>query len=182
MPLNEPQLTNKQHAVPQNIMDVEFKIIGELTMRQFIYVMIFGAIGYVIFITFTSGIKWFFIILSVSFGLALALVRLEERWLDEWVVNFFKSVYAQNQRVWRQEPIPPIAFTYQNINRVKQELITLTPTSSRRKLEEYLDSYNVSSTQKDPLDFDSNDYISRINSQVQHENTLDSEKIETRAL
>ncbi|KKU57584.1 MAG: hypothetical protein UX79_C0008G0018, partial [candidate division WWE3 bacterium GW2011_GWB1_47_11] len=35
MPIKDELKINKQHAVPQNIMDVEFRIIGDLTMRQF---------------------------------------------------------------------------------------------------------------------------------------------------
>ena len=29
--------SNKQHAVPQNVMSVDFKLIGDLTMRQFAF-------------------------------------------------------------------------------------------------------------------------------------------------
>ena len=38
--------SNRQHAVPQNIMDVEFKIVGDLTMRQFSYLLILGLFAY----------------------------------------------------------------------------------------------------------------------------------------
>jgi len=49
MGIQEVQLTNKQHAVPQNIMDVEFKLIGDLTMRQFAYLIIFGGLAWTCF-------------------------------------------------------------------------------------------------------------------------------------
>ena len=58
MPINDIQTTNRQHAVPQNIMDVEFKIIGDLTMRQFIYLLVFGAMAYGTFTSVQSVFKW----------------------------------------------------------------------------------------------------------------------------
>jgi hypothetical protein len=50
---------------------------------------------------------------------------------------------------------------YQNLDVVKQELITLAPTSSRRKLEEYLD-YGLSEEAPDPLDIPESDYIAKV--------------------
>ena len=42
----EVQSANKQHPVPQNVMDVEFKLIGELTVRQFTYLVAFGLMAF----------------------------------------------------------------------------------------------------------------------------------------
>ena len=108
MPLNDVQTTNRQHAVPQNIMDVEFKIVGDLTMRQFFYLMIFGAIAYGAFVGINNILRWPIIAVTVLAGIAFAFLPIEERGLDVWVINFFKSIYAPNQRIWRKEAEIPL--------------------------------------------------------------------------
>lgn len=161
MPIQEAQLTNKQHAVPQNFMDVEFKLIGDLTMRQFTYLLICGGIGYLASVTVVGIFKWPLVIFFVLFGLALAFVPVQERGLDQWVINFFKSVYSPNQKIWKKDVSLPQAFLYQNLEVVRQELITLTPTSSRRKLEEYLENQG-NTTVVDRLDIPEEEYILKV--------------------
>ena len=66
----------KQHAIPQNIMDVEFKLVGDLTLRQFIYVAAGLAIAYISFVSdVASPIKWLIIFLFGGGGLDLAKER-----------------------------------------------------------------------------------------------------------
>lgn len=79
MPINDIQTTNRQHAVPQNIMDVEFKIIGDLTMRQFFYLALFSAIAYASFTTFNNPVfKYPISMISALIGLGFAFVPIEE--------------------------------------------------------------------------------------------------------
>ncbi len=158
MPINDQQTFNKQHAVPQNIMDVEFKIIGELTLRQFAYIIVFGGIAYIC-ATFVSGIfRWPLTVTFALLGIGLAFVPLQERGLDQWIVNFFTSVYAPNQRIWKKDAVTPAVFLYQNMAVLKQELITLAPTSSRRKLEAFLNQQE-SREIEDKLDIPENYYL-----------------------
>lgn len=161
MPINDVQTTNKQHAVPQNIMDVEFKIIGELTMRQFAYLMVGGGLAFAS-ATYVGGFfKWPFALFFVILALSFAFVPIEDRGLDQWVVAFFRAVYTPTQKVWKKEVTVPSVFSYQNLDVVKKELITLAPTSSRRKLEEYLDHQHDTGP-VDRLDIDEGTYISKI--------------------
>jgi len=106
MPISDSLQANTQHAVPQNIMDVEFKLIGDLTMRQFFYLMIFSGIAYAAF-SFNIPIilRWPTIIGSVLLGLGFAFVPVEDRGLDEWIINFFRAVYSENQKIWKKEAI-----------------------------------------------------------------------------
>lgn len=162
MPIQDvQQLTNKQHAVPQNIMDVEFKIIGDLTMRQFAYLLVFGGFAYVSYAYIGGIFKWPFLIGSILLGLSLAFVPIEDRGADQWVINFIKAVYAPNQRIWHKEAVIPSVFLYESLAVVQQELITLAPTSSRRKLEEYLESGNKNA-KVDTLDIPEQLYIEKV--------------------
>ncbi|RJR26946.1 hypothetical protein C4561_04175 [candidate division WWE3 bacterium] len=165
MPLADLPQTNKQHAVPQNIMDVEFKLIGDLTMRQFAYLMICGGISYLAAVSVIGLFKWPIVVFFTLLGLGLAFVPIQERGLDEWIVNFFKAIYSPTQRIWRKEPSVPSAFMYENIQLVRQEMITLAPTSSRRKLEDYLE-YQLKEEKEDPLDIPEKEYIMKVREMV----------------
>jgi len=161
MPLADLPQSNKQHAVPQNIMEVEFKLIGDLTMRQFAYLMLFGGMAYLASISVIGVFKWPLVAINAILGFGLAFVPIQERGLDEWIVNFIRAIYSPTQRVWRKEPTIPSAFVYENINVVKQEMIALAPTSSRRKLEEYL-HYKFDDTEFDPLDINEAEYVNKV--------------------
>ncbi len=161
MPLAEMPLSNKQHAVPQNIMDVEFKLVGDLTMRQFAYLLVFGILSYLSTVTVVGLFKWPITVFLALLALGLAFIPFQERGLDEWIVNFIRSVYFPTQRVWHKEPTIPTAFLQDNLNVVKQELITLAPTSSRRRLEEYL-KYQETATDDDPLDIPERKYAMKV--------------------
>lgn len=162
MPIEDtPQTTHRQHAVPQNIMDVEFKIIGDLTIRQFSYLMLFGALAYGAFTQVNNLFKWPAVLIFTLLGVGLAFIPIEERGLDQWVINFFSAIYRENQKVWRKTPHVPTALAFDSISVVKQELITLAPTSSRRKLEDFLESQGRKKA-KDPLDFEEMEYIKKV--------------------
>ena len=162
MPIQDTMQASSQHAVPQNIMDVEFKLIGDLTMRQFFYLMIFSGIAYAAW-TFNVPIvlKWPIVIISVLLGLGFAFVPVEDRGLDEWIVNFFSAVYSENQKIWKKKPTSPSAFLHANISIVQQELITLAPTTSRRKLEQYL-THQQKDEKLDALDLREQEYIEKV--------------------
>ena len=158
MPIRDVQQTNKQHAVPQNIMDVEFKVIGELTLRQFAYLLVFWGTAYLVAVYMSGLFKWPLAVFCTLMGLGLAFIPIQERGMDQWVVNFIKAMYTPNQKIWKKDPVVPSAFLYQNMAVVRQELITLAPTSSRRKLEEFLEK-EESRQKLDKLDIAEQGYI-----------------------
>ena len=120
-------------------------------MRQFFYLGVFGGGAYAVFSVLSGNIlQWPISVTLALFAFALAFVPIEERGLDEWLINFIKAIYKPTQRIWKKEPALLSAFSYQNLSVLQQELITLAPTTSRRKLEEYL---QISTDEKqDPLD------------------------------
>ena len=150
--MNEAQIS-KQHPIPQNFMDVEFKIVGDFTVRQFTYLCSTGLPMYLIYSSTLQGfLKTILLIVLGFLGFLLVFVPIDDRGMDVWIVNFFKSVYAQNRRVWRKTPIVPKTLSMEAIRIVQGEMITLAPTSSRRKLEEYLKG--IKEEAHDEYDFD----------------------------
>ena len=154
--MNEAQIS-KQHPIPQNFMDVEFKIVGDFTVRQFTYLCATGFPMYLLFQSPVQGfIKSVLLIVLGLLGFLLVFVPIDDRGMDVWIVNFFKAVYANNRRVWRKTPFVPKTLSMEAIKLVQGEMITLAPTASRRKLEDYLKG--IKSEEPDEFDFNFNQF------------------------
>jgi PrgI family protein len=107
-----------QHRVPQFI-EVEDKLFGPLTLKQFAY--IFGGIGLSVIIwrTFSST---FIVLLLVSivagFVLALSFVKPNGKPFIVLVQNFFAYIFKPKQYVWKS---PTQTETRQNIQKAQTD-------------------------------------------------------------
>jgi hypothetical protein len=140
MPQKEVQQVKKQHAVPQNIMSVEFKLIGDMTVRQFFYVATGGILALIFFKSNLPFIvRWVFTIVCGILGAAMAFVPLEERGLDVWITSFFKVLGKSTQMVWRKDPNPPAYFLSDYARLITADIVAVTPIKSRARLYEYIE-------------------------------------------
>jgi len=140
MPINEEQTAHRQHPVPQNIMSVEFKLVGDLTVRQFMYLVIGGITVYLAFISKINFLwKWGLIFFGGFGSLALAFVPFGDRGLDQWIKNFIKSVTMPTQRVWRKTQGISEYFLADYAESLKREVVALAPARSRRAITDYFE-------------------------------------------
>jgi len=162
----EVQQVKKQHPVPQNIMSVEFKLIGDMTVRQFFYVAS-GAILGILF--FKSGlpffVKWAFTLFFGLGGAAMAFVPLQERGLDVWFKSFIRMLGVPTQMVWKKDPAPPIFFLSDYAKSVTSDVIAMTPTKSRHRLYSYLETVR-SGANLDSHDQKEREMLSKLNFNV----------------
>lgn len=114
----------EQHAVPQDITGFKFKLVGDMTLKQF-GELAGGAILAYIFYTSTlpAFFKWPLVTLFGLFGFALAFLPIEERPLDVWIINFIKAVYQPTLYLWKKKPatepvldLPPLVRQPEPIN------------------------------------------------------------------
>lgn len=102
-----------EHPVPQNITAYQFRLIGNMTIKQFALLGGGIGIGFLVYSTNLPGIfKWPLISIVVVIGIALAFVPYEERTLDQWFLNFFKAMYRPTKFFWRRLPKPPEFFSF----------------------------------------------------------------------
>jgi hypothetical protein len=85
----------EQHPIPQQISSYEFKLVGEMTLKQFLK----AAAGIILAILINSTkivvlIKWPLMLIAGGTGLLLAFVPFEDRPLETWVKAFIKSIYS----------------------------------------------------------------------------------------
>lgn len=143
----------KQHAVPENIMDVEFKLFGSLTAKQFGYIVAGGIVGlffYFVFKSFNSMLlSWVFAVLSVILGLSLALIRINEQPFEIWLGNFLEAMFSSQKRVWRKGKKTPSTVTRGKIQQVPPTPKPITPQLKKLK---GIKSVGTVDTQKQKVD------------------------------
>ena len=97
-----------QYKVPQNI-DLEDKIVGPFTMKQFVYILVSGFIVYgwwnfsntyetpppmVIFVPITLPVG--------LLGLSLALVKVNDRPFEIFLLSLLRFAFGPKKRVWQE--------------------------------------------------------------------------------
>ncbi len=98
----------KRHALPQNIMDVEFKLFGALTLSQFVNLAVNVIVAVVVFtLPLPAVIKWPIILFFVGLGLALALITVNGQPFSTWLGNFALALTTSQRRVWKKMPETP---------------------------------------------------------------------------
>lgn len=102
----------EQHPIPQQISSYQFKLVGDMTLKQFFQV----AGGVIVSLIFYSLplhpiIKWPFILLSAGLGAAMAFLPFEERPLERWIIAFFRSIYSPTLYSWKKLDKTPVFYT-----------------------------------------------------------------------
>ncbi len=96
----------EQHPIPQNISSYQFRLVGDMTLKQFFQLAGGFLIGIVIYsLPVHPIIKWPFIIFFSLLGAALAFLPFQERPLEQWILAFIRSVYSPTVYRWRTQSI-----------------------------------------------------------------------------
>jgi len=135
-----------QHPIPRQITTFEFKLIGFLTIRQFIYLVVFFPIGFVVYSLFPIPLLNILLgVLTGCVGLAFAFLPVNDRPLDIWIRNFFKRMTSPTQYLFHKENAP--LYFLQNLIFVSDPHRALTHIESQEKLAQYLATKNPAPTQ-----------------------------------
>lgn len=99
----------EQHAVPRNITGFQFKLVGDMTLRQFAYFASGIVIAYIIFRIgpFPEIINLAIACIIALIGVAFAFLPIQERPLDKWLLAFIKSITSPTQFLWHKYNEPP---------------------------------------------------------------------------
>lgn len=151
-----------QHPMPRQITTFEFKLIGFMTLKQFIYLVIFVPVGFIVFSLLPIPILNIFAGLCVvGFGFALAFLPIHERPLDIWIKNLFRRLTSPTQYLYHKKNEP--VYFFKNLFFVTDPHIAVAHVESQEKLNEYL-----SKTQKvDAIEDKQSQGIKRVNQVLQ---------------
>jgi hypothetical protein len=124
----------EQHPIPQNVSSYQFKLVGDMTLKQFFQLAGGLLVGLVFYASPLIGIiKWPFAIISAILGAAMAFVPLEERPLERWIFAFFKAIYSPTEFFWKKTSTPVKFF--------QDEVVGAPPTSTSTEQESALKTY-----------------------------------------
>lgn len=91
-----------RYKVPQNI-DMQDRILGPLTMLQFVYAVVGGGLAYVCYMSIPNMFGLFLAIMVALFTLALIFLKINERPFLHFLASLFVFMGKPRMRVWQRE-------------------------------------------------------------------------------
>ena len=127
----------EQHPIPRQITSFEFKLIGFMTLHQFIYLLVFIPSGFAVYklipIPFVNILIGFMI---SSIGVLLAFLPINDRPLDVFIKNLFKRLTSPTQYMYKKSNHP--LYFLNNLYFVNDPHKVLAHVESQEMLSEYL--------------------------------------------
>ncbi len=127
----------EQHPVPQHISGYEFRLIGDMTLKQFGGLALGAILALICWsLPITIFFKYPLIALFVFLGIGLAFMPINEQPLDRWIINFLKSIYSPTQFIFKKTEVP-LEVLERPVAPRSSTALKIIP-SDRKKLKEYL--------------------------------------------
>lgn len=134
-----------QFQVPQNI-DMEDKIIGPLTLIQFLYLLAGGVVDYLIFLSIGPSFVFWVIGLPIALiSLALAFLKIQDQPLSYFVRAGLTYLSRPKIRLWQRQGLAPTV-----IFAAKKKTVIAPPPPKKRiekseleKLAYSLDTHSI---------------------------------------
>jgi hypothetical protein len=86
--------------VPQNI-DIQDRILGPLTMVQFIYAVVGGGLCYAVYMAVPAPFSYLLIVPIVFVVVALIFLKINERPFLDFLVSIIEFSSTPKQRIWQ---------------------------------------------------------------------------------
>jgi hypothetical protein len=98
----------EQHPIPQNVTGFEFKLIGDMTIKQFAYLAGCLLSAYLFFASpLHPLLKFPLMVAAALLGIGLAFVPIEGRPLDNWIRNFIRAFFSPSQYLFHKHNATP---------------------------------------------------------------------------
>lgn len=94
----------EQHPIPQDVAGYKFRLIGDMTLKQFIWLaggIILGLVVYSLPLPFFF--KYPLAAIGILLGAGIAFVPIEGRPMDKWLIAFIRSIYSPTQYIWTKQ-------------------------------------------------------------------------------
>ena len=96
----------ENHPIPQDITGFKFKLIGSITIKQFLYLLAGGALALIIYLLPGSiALKLPFMLTFFGIGASLAFLPIEGRPMDTMLVNFIRALPSENQYIYKKRGV-----------------------------------------------------------------------------
>jgi len=103
----------ENHPIPQDVTGFKFRLIGSITLKQFLYLLGAGAVALVLyFLPITPFIKFPFMVFAGLIGMAFAFVPIDGRPMDKMIYNFAKALPSENQFLYHKRGAEMVFFSF----------------------------------------------------------------------
>lgn len=130
----------ENHPIPQDVTGFQFKLIGDMTVKQFAYIAAGAILAWLCFSILPLPLNLLFALGSALFGVGLAFFPIEGRPMDVMVINFLKALVTPTLYIYQKTgghlTVAASHAQKTHVNEHKQ----MVQTSSSTKLQEYLAS------------------------------------------
>ncbi|MDO8471575.1 MAG: PrgI family protein [bacterium] len=134
-----------QFKVPQNI-DMEDRIIGKFTLKQFGYLAVGGTIAYIALNKLPSPLN---IIIGGLLGImafAMAVIKIQDKPLPEFLVGLIIYLFKPRERRWKHEAAAGVLINKDRAVKKSDQVVTKKQYSKAEleKVSELVDSHGYS--------------------------------------
>jgi hypothetical protein len=91
-----------QFTVPQFI-DVEDKIFGPVTVRQFLIILASGLIHFIVYKLVDTGLFVVFLVVFGGFTIILAFAKINGQAFHYFLLNIFQTLRRPSLRIWNKQ-------------------------------------------------------------------------------
>lgn len=93
----------QQHPIPQNVTQYQFRLVGDMTLKQFLE-LAGGIVAAVIIYAFPLPVffKWPLMFIAAAIGAGMAFLPIEGRPMSQWIVAFIRSIYQPTIYTWKK--------------------------------------------------------------------------------
>ncbi len=127
----------EQHSIPRQITTFEFKLIGFMTLKQFLYLVVFCPIGYIAANIIPIPVVNIMVGLLIGgIGVAFAFIQIMDRPLDIWLKNLFKRMNSPTQFFYHKKNDP--VYFLKELFFTEDPHIAVAHIETKEKLNEYL--------------------------------------------
>ncbi len=126
----------ENHPIPQDITGFQFKLIGDMTIKQFAYLAGGAFLAYLFFISpLPFFIKIFISFFCAGFGFSLSFVPIDGRPLDTMVSYFLRAMFSPNQYLFQKAGV---SLSFPPPPKKSHPKAKTTAPESKEKLERFL--------------------------------------------
>lgn len=155
---------DREHPIPQEVSTYEFRLVGDMTIKQFMQVAAGALIALVIYSSnMEPYVKWPLILISFLSGVALAFFPIEDRPLSTWIVLFIKAIYSPTIYVWDKNARKYNYFLPETDEAANQPLPTPTNAASVAPTSPALSA--VQPEEQSKLDTQEQEFLTKVNAQ-----------------
>lgn len=169
----------QQHPLPQDISSYRFRLIGDMTLKQFASL---GICIVLAIISYSFPLPFFFkypiVFAFLLLGVGMAFVPVQGRSLDIWLVAFIKSIYSPTQYTWKRTLAETTSSETAVPSRENNLAVAQPETNARIELTQAPVASQPASAQKPAVTPQPENTNSEVPSLVQPDSTLQTSPIE----